>query len=104
MAVLDALLFHYTLILPILIIYIDDFAVLFFLATANPESEFQALNDEQSSLIFVYRILQCISNAYNHSTLCPVFPCGSLIRIYLFAAYQHAVDIATPDPNNDINP
>ena len=54
---------HYTLLLPILMIYVDDFAVLFFLATANPESKFQALDDEQSDLLFVYRILQCISNA-----------------------------------------
>ena len=51
------------LLLPILMIYVDDFAVLFFLATANPESKFQALDDEQSDLLFVYRILQCISNA-----------------------------------------
>ena len=54
---------HYTLLLPILMIYVDDFAVLFFLATANPESKFQALDDEQSDLLFVYNILQCISNA-----------------------------------------
>ena len=54
---------HYTLILPILTIYIEMILQFIFLGNGKSGIKFQAINDKQSNLLFVYRILQCISQA-----------------------------------------